>query len=179
MMKKIIGIVFVLIFVASGVMASSPIQFSITPEVAVVDRDVRIEGLSLGIWSENPQTALALGVVSGSRGQSAGLSWSFLLNYADSYKGIQWALVNYNRANFLGWQSGLVNYTEGTMKGLQTGAINYADRLIGMQWGFFNYAETVETGVQIGVVNIIPRNAWFSELPNELAPGMIFVNWKF
>ncbi len=179
MMKKLIGIVSVLIFVASGVMASSPIQLSITPDVALVDRDVRIEGLSLGIWSENPQTALALGIVSGSRGQSAGLSWSFLLNYADSYKGIQWAPVNYNRANFLGWQSGLVNYTEGTMKGLQTGFVNYAGRLTGVQWGFFNYAESVETGVQVGFLNLMPQNAWFTELPNELAPGMLFVNWSF
>lgn len=27
--------------------------------------------------------------------------------------------------------------------------------------------------------NVMPENEWFSKLPDELAPGMVFVNWHF
>ena len=178
-MKKILACLGVAL-VATGVMAGSkPIQLSLTPDIAIFDRTETIEGLTIGIWSENPQTALALGIVNGSTGQSAGLSWAFILNYADSYKGVQWGLINYTEMDFLGWQGGLVNYTKGSMKGLQTGVVNYAGNLTGLQLGLVNYAATAESGVQIGLVNIIPENQWFTGLPNELAPGMIIVNWHF
>ena len=143
---------------------SSPFQLSLTPDIAIQDRDTRIEGLSLGIWSENPQEALTLGFVSGSTGESVGFSWSFLLNYADSYKGVHWAPVNYTKDYFFGWQSGFVNY---------------AREFSGLQWGFVNFAETADTGLQIGLVNVIKENAWFKNLPNELAKGMVIVNWRF
>jgi len=172
--------VFVGMTIASGALvASEPIQLSLTPEIAIFNRTERIEGLALSIWGENPQSALALGIANGSTGRSEGLSWSWILNYADDYKGVQWALINYTKGGFLGWQAGFVNYAEGSMKGFQSGAVNYAGRLTGLQLGFVNYAETAETGVQIGVVNLIPSNQWFSKLPDELAPGMIFVNWRF
>ena len=178
-MKRLL-IVLVGVMVATGALAQSkPIQLSLTPEIAIYDRSETIEGLTLGIWSENPQTALALGFVNGSTGRSAGLSLAFILNYADNYKGIQWALINYTKMDFLGWQGGLVNYTDGLMKGLQTGVVNYAGRLTGLQLGLVNYAATAETGVQLGLVNFIPQNRWFTELPDELAPGMILVNWRF
>jgi hypothetical protein len=178
-MKKILVFMGVAL-VATGVMAGSkPIQLSITPDIAIFDRSEKIEGVTIGIWSENPQTALALGIVNGSTGQSTGLSWAFILNYADSYKGVQWALINYTETDFLGWQGGLVNYTKGSMKGLQTGVVNYAGKLTGLQLGLVNYAATAESGVQIGLVNIMPENRWFTGLPNELAPGMILVNWHF
>lgn len=164
---------------ATGAMAGNkPLQISITPDIAMYNRHERIEGLVLGIWSENPQKALALGIVSGSTGNSSGLSGSLLLNYADNYTGIHWAPVNYTKGDFLGWQAGFVNYTGGRMKGLQSGTVNYAGRLTGLQFGFLNYAETAESGVQIGLINIIPQNQWFAGLPNELAPGMVFVNWR-
>ena len=166
--------------VATGVMAGSkPIQLSLTPDIAIFDRTEEIDGLTIGIWSENPQKALALGIVNGSTGQSAGLSWAFILNYSDSYKGVQWALINYNEMDFLGWQSGFVNYTKGSMKGLQTGVVNSAGRLTGLQLGLLNYAAAADSGVQIGLVNIMPENRWFTGLPGELAPGMIIVNWHF
>ena len=166
--------------IASGALiASEPIQLSLTPDIAVFSRTEQIEGLALSIWGENPQTALALGIVNGSTGRSAGLSWSWILNYADDYKGVQWALVNYVKGDFLGWQSGFVNYAGGSMMGFQGGVVNYAGRLTGLQLGLVNYAETAKTGVQIGLVNLIPANQWFSGLPDELAPGMVFVNWRF
>jgi hypothetical protein len=168
-----------MVLMTASVLAVQPIQLSLTPDIALFDRTERIEGLTLSLWGENPQTALALGIVNGSTGQSAGLSWAFLLNYADDYKGVQWAPVNYTKGDFLGWQAGFVNYTGGAMKGLQTGTVNYAGRLTGLQLGLVNYAETAENGVQIGLINIIPENRWFTGLPNELAPGMIFVNWRF
>jgi hypothetical protein len=168
------------VLLASGAMAgNSPIQMSLTPDIALFDRSATIEGLTLSVWGENPQTALSLGIVNGSTGRSAGLSLGCVLNYADDYKGIQWAPINYTMGDFLGWQGGFVNYTEGSMKGLQTGAVNYAGRLTGLQFGFVNYAETAKTGVQIGLVNLIPENQWFTDLPDEFAPGMVLINWRF
>jgi len=162
-MKKLLA-VFVSAMGLSSVMASEPIQLSLTPDIALFERSERIEGLALSIWGENPQSALALGFVNGSTGQSAGLSWSFILNYAEDYKGVQWAAVNYTEGDFFGWQAGFVNY---------------AGKLTGLQLGFVNLADSAETGVQIGLVNLMPHNAWFNKLPDELAPGMIFVNWCF
>jgi hypothetical protein len=166
---------------------TKPFNLSITPDIAIQDRSDTIEGLTLSIWGENQQASLALGIVNGSVGQSTGLSLGFL-NYAENYDGLQWGLVNHSKGDFIGWQSGFlfgivgsaVNYTGGTMKGLQTGVVNYAGRLAGLQLGLVNYAEGTDAGVQIGLVNIIRKNAhWFTELPDELAPAMVFVNWRF
>jgi len=41
------------------------------------------------------------------------------------------------------------------------------------------WGENEQTSLAIGLVNIIPENEWFSDLPKELAPAMIFVNWRF
>lgn len=179
-MKKLLACL-VTVLVSTGAMAGTqPFNLSLTPDIAVYDRGKTIEGLTLSIWGENQQTSLALGIANGASGQSAGLSWALVLNYADDYKGIQWAPINYTKGDFLGWQGGFVNYTEGSMKGLQSGAVNYAGRLTGLQLGFVNYAEAADAGVQIGLVNIIRQNtSWFTELPEELAPAMIFVNWRF
>jgi hypothetical protein len=178
--KTTVLLVLAAVLAASGAMAGNkPLQLSLTPDIAIHGRNERIEGLCLSVWGENPQTGLALGIVNGSTGRSAGLSWAAILNYADDYKGIQWAAVNYTQGDFLGWQGGLVNYTGGQMKGLQSGIVNYAGRLTGLQFGWVNYAETAETGVQLGLVNLIPGNQWFTGLPDELAPGTFFVNWRF
>lgn len=178
-MKKLL-VVFTSLLIAGGALAQTkPFNASITPDYSVYGRNVTIEGLTLSIWGENQQTSLALGIVNGTTGNSAGLSWAYILNYGNNYKGIQWAPINYVKGDFLGWQGGLVNYTASSMKGLQSGVVNCAGTLTGLQFGLVNYAEEGVTGVQIGLVNLIPSNAWFSELPNELAPGMIFVNWQF
>jgi hypothetical protein len=185
-MKKL-QILFTGLLIAGGAMAQTkPFNASITPGCSVYGRTVMIEGLTLSIWGENPQTSLAIGFVNGSTGQSAGLSLG-LLNYAENYKGLQWGFVNYTTGDFSGWQGGFgfgllvsaLNYTGGTMKGLQTGVVNCAGKLTGLQLGLLNYAKTADAGVQIGLVNIIPENEWFTNLPDELAPGMIFVNWRF
>ena len=168
----------IILLAAGTALAGAPVQLSITPDIAIYGRSEAIEGLTLGLWSENPQTALALGVVNGSTGQSAGLSWALILNYAENYTGIHWAPINYTSGEFLGWQGGFVNYA-GTMKGLQTGTVNLTGRLTGLQLGFINYAETVDTGLQIGLINIIPQNRFLTELPEELSPAMLFVNWRF
>src|ERR1039457_6586845 len=135
-MKKILASVGVALL-ATGVMAQSkPIQLSLTPDIAVYNRNETINGLALSIWGENPQSAFALGIVNGSTGQSVGLSVG-ILNYADGYKGLQWGVVNYTNQDFSGWQGGpffglvgsVVNYTGGTMTGFQCGVVNYAGRL--------------------------------------------------
>ena len=44
----------------------------------------------------------------------------------------------------------------------------------------YNYvANQTANGLQIGFVNIIADNAWFKDFPNDLAKGMVFVNWSF
>ena len=165
--------------VSTAVMAETkPFNFSLTPDVAVYPRTDTIEGFTASVWGENQQTSLALGIANGTIGDSAGLNWGFILNYADKYKGIQWAAINYTKESFLGWQSGLIDYTKGTMMGLQAGAVNYAGCVTGLELGLVNYTEDVDSGLQIGIVNIVRNNkVWFSDFPNSLAPVMIFANW--
>ena len=185
-MKKILAVLGVALVATGALAGNKPIQLSLTPDIALYDRSEPISGLTLSIWGENPQTGLALGLVNGSTGHSAGLSVG-LLNYADNYKGLQWGFVNYTKQDFSGWQGGpffgllvsAVNYTGGAMTGFQCGVVNYAGNLTGLQLGLVNYAETANSAVQIGLVNVIPQNQWFTALPDELAPGMVLVNWRF
>jgi hypothetical protein len=207
-MKKILVLACLGMFLAAGqAMASEPIQLSLTPGIAIHDQNTRITGLSLSIWGENPQSSLALGIVNGFSDTSKGLSLGFF-NYSDNYKGVQLGFVNYSEESLLGGQLALANYVEGSVKGLQMAFFNYAGDLTGgqlawgnwvegsvkglqvafgnyagslkgLQLGFVNYADSVEAGVQIGIVNIIPQNQWFSEFPDEIAPGMVLVNWRF
>jgi len=83
-----------MIFTSFSFAQSQPFQASLTPAIAVHNRNVMIEGLTLSIWGENPQRGLSVGIANGSKGESAGFSLGFLLNYADSYKGVHWACVN-------------------------------------------------------------------------------------
>ena len=162
-MKKIILIIAICFLASSAYAETKPFQLSLVPEVAIHSKDTRIEGVTLNIWGENPQSAFALGFVNGSTGDSAGLSLGFF-NYAQNYKGVEW-----------GW----VNYTSGNFTGLQYGIFNYAGTFSGLQLGWINFAQTGKTGVQIGLINIIPSNQWFKGFPQELAKGFVFVNWRF
>ena len=207
-MKRVLLVVCLGMFMAVGqAIASEPIQLSLTPDIAIHDKTTRITGLSLSIWGENPQSSLALGIVNGFSGTSKGLSLGFF-NYSDNYMGAQLGLVNYTEGSLLGGQLAFANYVEGSVKGLQWGLFNYAgnltggqlawgnwvqgsviglqvgfgnyaEQLTGLQLGFVNYADSVQAGVQIGILNIIPQNQWFSGFPDELAKGMILVNWRF
>ncbi|HMP83199.1 MAG TPA: hypothetical protein PKA41_10910 [Verrucomicrobiota bacterium] len=156
----------------------SAFQLSLTPDIAIHKRDTAIHGFSLGIWSENPQKSLTLGIVNGSTGESVGFTWSFLANYAESYTGVAWSLVNYSKTSFVGWQGGAVNIAQGEFTGFQSGFVNYAEKAKGLQWGAVNYAEDLH-GVQIGFINIAMNNPWFTEFPNKLATGFPIVNWSF
>lgn len=185
MKKTAIGIV-VLITTFGAAAQTEPFNLSLTPEVAVHDRATEIHGLTLSLWGENPQRSLAIGLVNGTVANSVGGSIG-ILNYADSYKGLQWGCVNYTRDDFTGWQGGpfagllgsVFNYTGGTMKGLQTAGVNMAGNLTGLQVGLVNYTKGSGPGVQIGLVNMMPQNIWFDNLPDEFAPAMILVNWRF
>jgi hypothetical protein len=185
-MKKLMAFIACAIVAGGPAYGDKPFNLSLTPDIAVYDRNETIKGVTLSIWGENQQTSLALGFVNGSIGASAGLSVG-ILNYAETYKGLQWAFVNYTEGNFSGWQGGpffgllasALNYTGGEMTGLQIGLVNYAGNLTGLQLGIVNYAAEADAGVQIGLVNIMPENEWFTNLPNELAPAMVLVNWRF
>ena len=161
-MKKII----LLTTFAMGLVAAKAdnafFQASLTPDLAIETKNTQINGICLSIWGENPQQALALGFVNGSTGDSAGLSWG-LINYADTYTGLDMGLVNWSKEKFAGIQLGAANITK-ECRGLQLGVVNYAENLHGIQLGFLNFA-----------IN----NTWFDQLPDQLAKGMVFVNWSF
>jgi len=165
-MKKLV-LVLIGCFLATGAFAETKgFQLSLTPDIAIESKTTQIDGVSLSIWGENPQNAIALGIVNGSTGRNSGVSLGLLANYAQSYKGAQLAWV--------------ANYSSEMFTGLQWSAFNYAANLNGLQLGFINYAQTSKKGVQIGLVNIMNETkTWFSHLPNEVAPAMVFVNWRY
>lgn len=163
MLRKLI-LVMILSLLASGAWAETRgFQLSATPDVAIHPKTTQIEGITIGLWSENPQNAFAWGFVNGSTGNSSGLSLG-LVNYAQNYRGAQLSFVNYNKGEF---------------KGLQWGAFNYAGKLHGLQLGFVNYAGAADKGLQVGLINIMNQTQnWFTGFPDEVAPGMVFVNWR-
>ena len=179
-MKKVLVLACLgILMSASQAMASKPIQLSLTPDIALYSKTTHIAGLSLNIWGENPQTSLALGFVNGFTGTSKGFSLGLLLNYSSSYKGFQLGCVNYTSGSMLGGQVGIVDYVEGSVKGVQFGGVNYAGHLNGVQIGIVNYAASATAGFQLGFLNLIPKNQWFTAFPDQVAPGMILVNWRF
>ncbi len=169
-MKHVLLTLFICVSASSALAESRPIQFSLTPEIASQPRFMLIEGLCLNIWGENQQKAIALGLVNGSIGESIGLSLGGL-NYAENYKGVHLGLINYTGGQFSGVQAGWI---------MGLSALNYANALTGVQLGLVNYAETAENGIQLGAINIINQTeSWFDEFPDAVAPGMIFINWRF
>ena len=182
-MKKLIILSSLVVCVAGAKAGEPAFQASLTPDIAVQSKDTRINGLSLNIWGENPQSGVALGFVNGSSGESKGFTWG-LFNYADSYTGVSWGLANYSKTSFVGWQGGilffpcLVNVAEGKCVGFQEGVVNYAKEFHGFQLAIVNFTEQLH-GVQIGIVNIAMNNSWFHDFPDQLAKGFPIVNWSF
>jgi hypothetical protein len=63
---------------------------------------------------------------------------------------------------------------------LQLAAFNYAEKLHGLQLGFINFAAASDKGVQVGLINVMKSTKdWFVNFPDEVAPAMVFVNWRF
>jgi hypothetical protein len=184
-MKKIIQILPVIVATALSANAQSvpsaaepaAFQASLTPDIAIEAKDTRINGVALSIWGQNPQSALALGFINGSTGESKGFTWG-LVNYTESYNGVAWAFANFNNGTFNGWEDGLLNYSQGSFTGLQSGWVNISEEFNGLQIGLLNYAKQLD-GVQIGFVNVALNNPWFSEFPDKLATGFPIVNWSF
>jgi hypothetical protein len=177
-MKKILVMsVFVAGALAARADDPAAFQLSLTPSAAIQPSSTQINGLSLNIWGENPQSGVAFGFINGSTGESKGFSWG-LYNYDESYTGVQWGLANYSEKSFVGWQDGLVNLDEGYSKGFIVGLVNYSDEMHGLQVGVFNYADDLN-GVQIGLLNVANDNDWFTDFPNQLAKGFVLVNWSF
>jgi hypothetical protein len=177
-MKKLLTIALVVTGAAISQAEDSAFQLSLTPDIALKSKDTTIRGVSLGIWSENPQHSLTLGIVNGSTGNSSGFTWAFGVNYADNYTGVAWAFVNVSKESFVGWQHGAVNYSQGTFKGLQSGFINVAQDTTGVQLGALNYTENLN-GIQVGFLNIVKNNGWFDAFPDKLATAFPIVNWSF
>lgn len=165
-MKKVILVLVACLF-ATGAFAQSPaFQMSLIPGIALHPPATHIRGVSLNIWGENPQTGIALGIVNGSTGDSTGVSLGLLANYAESYKGAH-----------LAW---IANYASGRFRGLQLAAFNYAAQLNGLQLGFVNFADASDQSLQVGFINIMNgTQRWFKNFPDEIAPVMPIVNWRF
>ena len=197
-MKKLMIVALAATMVSGAYAESKGFQLSLVPDVAIVDRDTEINGVSLGVWNENPSPRFQwqLGFVNGSTGDSVGVKWFIFLptfyNYAENHTGLSWGLVNYASGDFTGaqWgavnitggdfvgvQWGAVNVTSGALKGFQWGAVNYCQDLTGLQLGIVNFAQRSTQGIQVGLANIIPENEWFAD--GDLAKGMVFVNWGF
>jgi hypothetical protein len=163
---------------------SAGFQLSLIPDIAIQSRDTEINGVSLGVWNENPSPKFQwqFGFVNGATADSVGVQWFIFLptiyNYAENYKGGQLAFVNYASGDFTGLQWGFVNYAA-SMTGVQLGAVNVAQQATGFQWSVVNYAESAQNLFQLGLVNIIADNPWFSNFPGELAQGFIIANWSF
>jgi hypothetical protein len=178
-MKKLF--IIIALFISAAILQaedSHPFQASLTPDIAIYPKTAEIHGLSLSIWGENPQQGVALGIVNGSSGDSAGFSWG-LVNYSESYTGVSWAWVNVNKTSFHGWQSGIVNVAQDEFIGFQScWLVNYAKNCTGLQLGLVNYTENLH-GVQVGLANIAMNNPWFHDFPDKLATGFPIVNWSF
>ena len=167
-----------LIISGASLRAATPIQLSLTPDIALYPKDTVVRGLALNIWGENPQSSLHLGFVNGCSGESAGLSYG-LVNYADSYTGVLVGWVNISTGRFAGLQDGWFNWAGGDFTGLQYGVVNIARaKTSGLQLGLVNYAARLD-GLQIGLVNIAAKNPAFTELPDKLAPVFPILNWSF
>jgi hypothetical protein len=178
-MKKFI-VCLITVLVPIGAMAETkPFNLSLTPGVAIYDQYTVIEGVTFSLFGENEQKSLAFGGINGTTGQSSGLAGAMLLNYADDYTGVRGAMINTTKADAKGWDAGIVNYTKGLMNGLATGIVNYSSRMQGLGLGLVNYTDDADGGVQLGLVNIIRSNqGWFSDFPNQVAPVMMFANWR-
>jgi hypothetical protein len=170
-MKNLKVFAFILFFALCSVSVhaqtmEAPFQLSLTPDIAIHEENTVIKGVALNIWGENPQRALNLGFINGSSGDSSGVSLGLLGNYAEDYSGAH-----------LAW---FANYASGRFSGLQMSVFNYAETLKGVQLGFVNFADTMEKGLQVGLFNVIRNNVyWFGGLPNEVAPMMVLVNWRY
>jgi len=166
MMKKLILVLISCFFATAAFAETQAFQLSLIPDLAIHAKTTHIKGVSLSIWGENPQNALALGVVNGSTGDSTGISFGLLANYAQSYEGAH-----------LAW---MANYSSVRFSGLQLAAFNYAEKLHGLQLGFINFAAASDKGVQVGLINVMKSTKdWFVNFPDEVAPAMVFVNWRF
>ena len=107
---------------SSASAAQKAFQASLTPDVAILDKTERIEGFTLSIWGCNPQTALALGLVNGTSGDSKGVSIGFA-NYGQLYNGIQLGVANADK-ELKGLQIGVINSARKTSSGIQLGLFN-------------------------------------------------------
>ncbi len=164
---------------AHSAQAASPIQLSLTPDIAILDQGATVEGLALNVWGDNEVQGVDLGLVNQLSGDSYGFSWALLGTTAGDFKGILWGgLFVQTTGDVVGWQAGLININQGSMTGFQSGFVNIADDMTGLQLGLINYTKKLN-GIQIGLANIVESNPWFTEAPEKLAMGFPIINWSF
>lgn len=184
-MKKFMIVALGCVLATGATAKTAGFQLSFTPDIAIQDRDTIINGVSIGVWNENPSSTFhwQFGFVNGATGDSTGGQWAVLLptfyNYAENHTGLQWGFVNNTSGKFVGWQNGWIFNYANTFVGLQSAAVNISQMGSGVQFGFVNYTASAHNLFQVGVVNIIADNPWFSNFPQEFAQGFVLVNWSF
>ena len=104
-MRKVFFVIILCFFSTAAFAETRSFQLSLVPDVSIHPKTTQIDGLIIGLWTENPQNAFSLGLVNGSTGDSSGLSLGLLANYPENYRGAQIA--------------GFVNYAKGEMRGFQ------------------------------------------------------------
>lgn len=185
-MKKIIIAVLAAATAFGAYAEKAGFQLSLVPDIAIQDRTTEINGVSIGVWNENPSPEFQwqFGFVNGTTGDSVGVQWFVFLptiyNYAENYTGLQMGFVNVATGSMTGLQWGWLGNYAGDLTGVQLGMVNIATAVDGgFQWGVVNYAETANNLFQLGLVNVIADNEWFSDFPSDLAQGFVIVNWTF
>ena len=121
---KIFAVCVIAFAITSSVFAAeTAFQASLTPDAAIYPKTEKIEGFTLSIWGNNPQTAIALGIVNGTSGDSKGVSIGFA-NYGQTYTGIQLGFANADD-DLKGIQIGVICSTKKTSSGIQIGLLNF------------------------------------------------------
>ena len=78
-MKKLFACLSAACLVMGATAQERTFQASLTPDIAIHPRTTTIVGLTLSVWGENPQRAVAIGFVNGATGQSGGVSFGLVI----------------------------------------------------------------------------------------------------
>ena len=152
---------------------NTDLQLSLTPDVALHDKDTFITGLSLNIWGENPQNFASIGFINGSSNRSQ----SRFAASSSYSSGFSFGLVNYTEA-YKGLHIGFDNTSSVKFTGAQIGFINQANAVSGTQIGLVNYCKYMNRGIQIGLINVNAKDNNIEDVDTG-AVIMPLVNWSF
>jgi len=137
-------------------------QLSLFPPLQLVDSELPVEGIRLGVVPINQAMAgFDVGLVTWTSENLAALQFGLVNIVGDNADGVQFGSVNIVGRRGVGWQSALLNIDAAGFVGFQQGGVNIVGSehaCVGLQLGAVNYAYRM-TGVQLGLVNLTPHLA--------------------